>query len=210
MLATELSPQYKRRSLRRAVSLECEVESDLWEGQAPFRVTDLSEDGLWLRTGLPIECGEQVLVSFAPPRWPSPKPIVAMASVVRVALSRRRSDEERSGMALKLLDLDPTDAQLLRATLRGLPPPLRVPAVIDATSLVVVDQLDARMPMTSILKHDNRFRFDGRDVTFVAAGALLTGGRASKQRIHLRASETEAVVESAKCPPALPSLRLAS
>ncbi len=194
MLGTAISPQYKRRSLRRAVSLDCEIESNLWDGQVPFRVTDLSDEGFWLRTALPIECGEQVLVSFSPPRWPKAEPLVAMASVVRVSMSRRRIDHEHSGMGLSLLDLDPQDRSLLRASLQGLPPPLHNERVVDASSLIIDDEILAR-PMTYILSRETRFTApDGIDVDLVALGPLLTGGRkAERAKLHVRAAETVAI-----------------
>lgn len=191
MLATETLPQYQRRSLRRAVSVECEMESNLWDGQVPFRVTDLSNEGLWLRTGLSIECGEQVVVSFAPPSWPRTEPLVALASVVRVAMPRRRGDHEHSGMGLRLMDLSPDERQLLRGVLRGLPPPLKRKPVLDASSLVS-DAEALACPMTYILSREPRFTTaEGLDVTFVAEAPLLTGGRApGKPRLHVRAAET--------------------
>jgi len=195
MLATTNSPLHKRRSLRRAVAIDCAVESDLWEGRAPFRVTDISDDGLWLRTGLPIECGEQLLVSFAPPRWPKKQPLVAMASVVRVGMPRRRSDAQESGMALQLLDLEPTEQQLLRAALRGLPPPLRFDDVEDASAFLLPDEEPTLRPMSYILSHEPRFVMsDGTEITLSAEAPLLTGGRPKqKARFHLRASETSIV-----------------
>lgn len=199
------SLSYKRRSVRRAVSLECEIESNLWDGQVPYRVTDLSEDGLWLRTGLPIECGEQVLVSFAPPRWPNARPLVAMASVVRVAMSRRRSDNEQCGMGLRLLDLDPQERALLRTSLRGLPPPLKNDPVLEVPALHMLDESAIARPMTYILSREPLLVMpDGSEITFVAEGGLLTGGRAvDKKRLHVRATETVRT-------PDVTTLRLAS
>ena len=204
MLASTTSPSYKRRSLRRAVSLECELESNLWDGHVPYSVTDLSEDGLWLRTGLPIECGEQVLVSFAPPRWPKERPLVAMASVVRVAMSRRRSDNDQCGMGLRLLDLDPEERDLLRTSLRGLPPPLKCDPVQEMPALHVLDESIAR-PMTYILSREPFLVMpDGSEITLVAEGPLLTGGRVvDKKRLHVRATETVKAAE-------VTTLRLAS
>jgi hypothetical protein len=192
MLATTNLPPYKRRSLRRAVSIDCEIESDLWEGHAPFRATDISDDGLWLRTGLPLECGEQLLVSFAPPRWPKQRPLVAMASVVRVGLPRRRSDAAESGMALQFFDLEPDEQQLLRVALRGLPPPLRFDDVEDAEASLVPDDQATLRPMSYILSREPRFVMsDGTEITMTAEAPLLTGGRPPrKARIHFRAMET--------------------
>lgn len=205
MLANASPQSYQRRSLRRAVSIDCEIESDLWDGQVPFRVTDLSDDGLWLRTGLSIECGEQLLVSFAPPRWPKPQPLVALASVVRVAMPRRRSDGELSGMALQLLDLEPEDRQLLRSSLHGLPPRLRVEKVRGAKP--ADSEPTPLCPMSYILSHESRFVLtDGTEIDLVAEAPLLTGGRAhDKARIHVRAAETKLINRESH-----PLLRLAS
>jgi hypothetical protein len=143
-----------------------------------------------LRTSLPIERGEQVLVSFTPPRWPKPEPLVALASVVRVSLSRRRVDHEHCGMGLSLLDLDPSDHTLLRQALRGLPPPLTKERTVDASSLLLDDAV--AKPMTFILSREARWTTpDGIDLTWVAEAPLLTGGRKQKPKLHMRATETE-------------------
>jgi len=116
----------RRRAVRRAVSIECEVLSEQWDGAVFLPVTDLSCFGLWVRTLLTLEAGEEVLVSLMPPFWPNKSPLVALATVSRVGMFRRRSDLHASGMGLEFTDIDSYESYLLANAIRGLPPPLRV------------------------------------------------------------------------------------
>src|SRR5689334_3407434 len=125
----EIQGVSKRRTVvRRAVHLSCAVRSPLWDGIAPFVATDLSEDGLRLCSPFALPEGEDVVVTFTPPRWPEyAGPINAVARVAHVALPRRRDDALHgapAGMGLSFLQLDTTSRVLLALTLRGLPLPL--------------------------------------------------------------------------------------
>jgi hypothetical protein len=93
-------------------------------------MTDLSSDGAWLATDLPVEVGEQLVLTFRPPRWPAGvRPVRLRAEVVRVSLPRRRGDLRAAGMGIRFLGLDPALRATLATTLRGLPPPLPLPAL---------------------------------------------------------------------------------
>ena len=119
-----------RTTVRRAVRLCCVVRSTLWDGVAPHLVTDLSIDGAWLATDLPLEAGERLLLTFRPPRWPAgERPLRLRAEVVRVELPRRRTDLRQAGMGVRVLDLDSGTRARLAGALRGLPPPLPPPVL---------------------------------------------------------------------------------
>lgn len=120
----------RRSTVRRAVRLCCVVRSSLWDGAAPHLLTDLSIDGAWLATDLPLEAGEQLVLTFRPPRWPAGQlPLRLRAEVVRAELPRRRNDLRRAGMGVRFLDLDSALRARLAGTLRGLPPPLPPPCL---------------------------------------------------------------------------------
>jgi hypothetical protein len=161
--ALESSP-YRRSSLRRAVSLDCDVRSKLWDGPAPHRVRDLSPEGLWLDSDLPLATGDALVLVFRPPRWPRHlHPVSALAQVVRVGRGRRRHQPDPGGMGLRFVDLRPSDRHLLTHLLRGLPPPLpRAPRPLPPSS--------AR-PHVLTLE-------DGPQVAFRAEAPLLTAGTA--------------------------------
>jgi hypothetical protein len=152
----------RRSSLRRAVSFECDVRSGLWDGPAPHRVRDLSPEGLWLDSDLPLSAGDALVLVFRPPRWPAHlQPVSALAQVARVGLNRRRHDADPSGMGLRFVDLRPGDRHMLTHLLRGLPPPLPRPRRPRSPSPARPD----------VLTLD-----DGKRLTFRAEAPLLTAG----------------------------------
>jgi hypothetical protein len=111
-----------RRALRRAVSLECDVLSELWDEPVAHRATNLSECGIWLEASLPLDPGDSVVMSFTPPHTSTE--CVVTGLVRRVELYRRAGEQAMSGMAIEFVDLEPGAETALAAKLRGLPPPL--------------------------------------------------------------------------------------
>jgi hypothetical protein len=111
----------KRRALRRAVELPCDLVSRYLDEPLLYWATDLSPFGLWLETPLPMQLGEQVVLSFQPAVWWPTREITVFAEVVRVTNGRR---SPRTGMGLEFLDLDENEERSLGAWLRGRPPPL--------------------------------------------------------------------------------------
>lgn len=109
-----------RHTVRRRVSLECAVLADLWDEPLPHQVTDLSEDGLWIETDLPLEVGTEVTVAVTPPDWN--EPLYASGEVRRVNLSRRSDDPRSAGMGIAFEALRPDDRKRLGNSLRGLAP----------------------------------------------------------------------------------------
>jgi hypothetical protein len=131
-----------RTETRRAVHVECEIISDRWEEAVPHLATDLSLRGMWVETTFPLPVGEQILVSFTPPRWRHDRQILALARVRRVHHPSVGTRIDAPGMALEFLDLAPAALEELRATLRGLPPRIRESnGRTSGTELVWVDTL---------------------------------------------------------------------
>lgn len=115
----------RRRSVRRAVSLECNLESESWDGIVVLPATDLSNEGLWLESPYALDEGQEVVVSFELPSDGEPGRVWAIAEVARVGLWRRRGDDERApGMGLAFTYFSEDDRSRLRSALAGLPPPL--------------------------------------------------------------------------------------
>lgn len=171
----------RRSSLRRAVRLETDVLCDIWDTRVPLLATDLSDEGLWLQSQLPLEVGEQLIVSFRPPRWQGQEPITALAEVARVGMYRRRPDRASSGMGLRFVELDDTLSVALRESLRGLPPPLPGHGTDMPPALRLQGPLDAApsndVAPIDVSDHELQLMAEGRLHTLVAEGAMLTGGR---------------------------------
>jgi hypothetical protein len=162
----------RRRSLRRAVRVETDVVSDLWDGPVPLLATDLSLHGLWLESELPLEPGAELLVTLVPPRWQGDEPFVALAEVARVGLFRRQREARPSGMGLTFLDFERTHEQRLRAALRGLPPPLPKRNVVRPPALPTRDVGDLGACRR---KPDRGLRVDSRDRFLCETAGILRG-----------------------------------
>jgi hypothetical protein len=167
----------RRRSLRRAVQVECQVLSDLWEGQAPFLSSNLSPEGLWLQTSLPLERGEELLVTLSPPRWSEDEPLVALAQVARVGMYRRRSEPRASGMGLRFVDIEAAQRLALESCLLGLPPPLPSPARV-ARALA-----QHTAPATPVGDETLLTLDDGECFLWSAESELLTSSRPGRIQI---------------------------
>ena len=158
-----------RRAVRRAVQLEADVMSHLWDGGVPLPLTNLSRHGAWLDSDLALDVGDELGLVFTPPRWSSlglPS-VRARASVVRVCLHRRRSDSGQAGMGLRFLELPRVTEGCLDYVLRGLPPPL--PAAHVQPSHGVDDELELRLD-------------DGTSFNFRAEAPLFSTARTGLPR----------------------------
>lgn len=173
-------PSSRRSSVRRSVRLDANVMCDLWDTRVPHLATDLSEDGLWLQSQLPLEAGSEIYVSFSPPHW-SGEPLTALAAVARVGMFRRRPDVANSGMGLRFIDLEDYNRDRLRACLRGLPPPLpgttassppplRLSWPLPEPYVYEVDEIE-------LTDEDIIFIHGGQELTLRAESGLMTGGR---------------------------------
>ena len=88
-----------RKAVRRLVDLECAVYSELWGEAIAHRVTDVSEEGLWIQTDLLLEIGNEVTLTFYPPDWE--EPLYVAGRVQRVELQRKPGDGRAVGMGIE-------------------------------------------------------------------------------------------------------------
>lgn len=115
-----------RRSFRRFVRLDCQVVREHDFRLVADLALDLSTKGMLVRARTRVLTGEEVLVTFKPPRqnhW-----IDATATVARVLHGRRPGDHGLC-LGLEFNQLSMEDEGILFASLRGLtaPDPLRPP-----------------------------------------------------------------------------------
>jgi hypothetical protein len=110
-----------RRAFRRYVRLDCQVVRDHDFRLVGDLALDLSEKGMLVRTDARVLTGEEVIVSFRPPKqnwW-----FDAQATVARVIHCRRPGDTHRA-VGLEFTAADSGDVMRLWESLRGLPPPM--------------------------------------------------------------------------------------
>ena len=120
---TEHRPR-ARRSLRRAVDLPCQLVSKFVDEPLLYWATDLSPEGIWIETPIPMRTGEVVVLCFQPTIWWPGSELRLFAEVARVSTARRRREAGLAGMGLEFLDLSVHEHRALSAWLRGRPPPL--------------------------------------------------------------------------------------
>jgi hypothetical protein len=99
-------PQGSRQSIRRAVSLGCELVSARSDEPLRYRATDFSLRGAWLQTARPMRAGETVVVCFRL-EGEDDREMMLFAEVARVMSARGADDDTPGvGMGLEWLDLD--------------------------------------------------------------------------------------------------------
>ncbi|MET0339717.1 MAG: PilZ domain-containing protein [Polyangiales bacterium] len=117
----------RRRSLRRAVTIDCALRSSLWSGELSLPATDLSVTGIWVETPIALSPGEEVIVSFTPPRCMELEKVWAAARVARIGVSRYRSEAGvLPGMGLQFMYCSDRHLRVLARALAGCPPRLPV------------------------------------------------------------------------------------
>jgi uncharacterized protein (TIGR02266 family) len=107
-----------RRAVRRLVDLECEVYCELWGEAIAHRATDVSEDGLWIRTALLLEIGTEVTLTFYPPDWE--EPLCVAGRVQRVQLRARPAERATVGMGIAFEALRNDERRRLTHSMRCL------------------------------------------------------------------------------------------
>ncbi len=110
-----------RRSVRRAVAVDCQVVAEDGFRLIGEQTLDLSEMGMLVRSDAEVFAGESVIVSLRAPR--SRQWLDAEARVVRLVAGRRDRDRGRA-VGLRFERMDAMDYAVLSGSLRGLPPPL--------------------------------------------------------------------------------------
>ncbi|MCC6873195.1 MAG: PilZ domain-containing protein [Sandaracinaceae bacterium] len=112
----------QRKSVRRAVKVGCEAVAEDGFRLLGKRTLDLSSSGMLVESrGAFVRVGEDVVVSFQPPRsrlW-----LDAVAKVARIERGKRRGDRAHA-IGLEFVEMSPSDRAILDAKLRGLPPPI--------------------------------------------------------------------------------------
>lgn len=123
-----------RGAVRRLIDLECGIYSDVWGEVIAHRVTDVSEDGVWVETDLLLEIGSEVTLTFYPPDWD--EPLCVAGRVRRVELERGEGRITSIGMGIAFDALRNDERRQLRQSMRC----LRADAsyVLDQRTLVGV------------------------------------------------------------------------
>ncbi len=124
----------QRRAFRRAVRIECQVVRERDFKLVGQRTVDLSPEGMLVASDVNVLTGEDVIVSFLAPftrLW-----VDAEAVVTRVVHGRRPGDRGHC-LGLRFQGIDDVARALLRANLRGLPPPMpsRMPRIDYAATV---------------------------------------------------------------------------
>ena len=116
-----------RRAFRRFVRIDCQVVREHDFKIIGDLALDLSERGMLVRTSERVLTGEEVVVSFRPPR--SNRFVDALGHVARVIHGRRPGDRGRQ-LGIDFYAMDEDDRHHLWDCLRGLPAPdpMRDPA----------------------------------------------------------------------------------
>jgi hypothetical protein len=109
-----------RRSFRRFVRLDCQVVREKDLSTVGDLALDLSTEGMLVRTSSRVLTGEEVIVTFRPPR--SNRVIDAMGWVARVVHGRRPTDAMGHCLGIEFAWLDEEDRDYLFDRLRGLDP----------------------------------------------------------------------------------------
>ncbi|MBL8605983.1 MAG: PilZ domain-containing protein [Myxococcales bacterium] len=109
-----------RRSFRRFVRLDCQVVRERDLATIGDLALDLSTDGMLVRGTQRVLTGEEVIVSFRPPR--SNRLIDAMGTVARVIHARRPTDRQGFSVGVEFEWLNDEDRDYLFERLRGLEP----------------------------------------------------------------------------------------
>lgn len=111
----------QRTMLRRAISIECQVVRERDFKLLGQKTMDLSPDGMLVHTEMDVLTGEEVIVSFKGPKTGTY--FDCAASIARVVHGRRPGDTGR-GLGITFEGMDEVTRLLLRANLRGFPPPV--------------------------------------------------------------------------------------
>jgi hypothetical protein len=111
----------QRRAMRRAIRFECQVVRERDFKLVGKHALDLSPDGMLVDSDDLVLTGEDVLVSFRLPttrQW-----FDTDATIARVVHGRRPRDRGPC-LGIEFGSLDEIARWVIRASLRGLPPPL--------------------------------------------------------------------------------------
>lgn len=115
----------RRRSLRRAVTIECTLRCAHWEGERRVTASDLSVTGMWIDTELAFTPGTELIVCFTPPGRGHDEKVWASARVARVGAHGRPTDTALlRGIGVVFTYCSEQHLRLLARSLEGCPPRL--------------------------------------------------------------------------------------
>lgn len=160
-----------RKAIRRTVDVECGVFTEFWGEPVMHRVTDVSEDGLWIQTDLPLDAGTEVMLIFELDDWD--EPLYVAARVRRVELRRRAGDPRSAGMGIQFEGMRADERRKLTRSLRHLRP-LESSALSQRTVLGV--------PVGEGDRPDRRARPDGTVVGWQAPRKPANRARKQERR----------------------------
>lgn len=124
----------QRRSVRRAVKVECQVVRERDFKLVARQSVNLSPDGMLVMADIPVLTGEEVIVTFQAPvteQW-----FDGIGTVARIVHGRRPGDRGRC-IGIKFDQTEQFASALLELNLRKVPPPLpRRKARLDYAAMV--------------------------------------------------------------------------
>lgn len=132
--SVEILPR-RRRSKRHAVRFEADIVCDLWDEPVSLPVRDLSVDGLYMDSELPLEPGTEVVLEI----HLGDAPIYLFGRVRRAEL--RQGDDLGAGMGVELLDVSEEDREVLARALASHPPSLPRRVSMASRELIWIDAL---------------------------------------------------------------------
>lgn len=170
-----------RATLRRSMSLECELTS---ESHGPRRevLIDLSPRGARVSSDLPVARGELVLLAFAEERLG--RRIETLARVAHVSC-----EPGEPAIGLEFVDLEPDARHALRARLRNLPPPLPPRRSRPKRELVWIDLLvsweeDLGDRVNTFEVSEHLAALDDGEIAIETLAPFLTGGAGEYRWLH--------------------------
>jgi len=124
----------QRRSIRRAVRLECEVVRERDFKRIASQAVDLSPDGMLVLADAEVLTGEDVIVTFRTPK--SPIWFDAIGTIARVVHGRRPGDFGPC-LGIQFDVADDVLRTVLGTSIRKMPPPLPRRAIrLDYAAMV--------------------------------------------------------------------------
>ncbi len=106
----------RRSAPRKALTFPCHVYQQRSSMASICMATNLSSRGIWLGSVVPLEIGDCVQLSFAPPGWTAAQPLVCLAAVRR-AIGGLEGGV--AGMGLEFYGIAPSQQRALIGYLYG-------------------------------------------------------------------------------------------
>lgn len=111
---------HRRAASRHAIDLECTVLSEVYGEPIPFRIRDISADGVFALSDLLLDPGDEVLIELTPPRLG--ESLCILGHVSRTEIEPAAGFEP--GMGIAFDHNDSLLRSILAGSLKRLPPPL--------------------------------------------------------------------------------------